>query len=170
MSDVMVLAIVSVVVTGIGAPGITAFSGRMEIRRSHRLAIQKECRDALDFAAEQLARSQRATAYCISLWSRGIMDGDDEAKEYLKRRNQANESARTAYGRLCVRFGPAAPVARHYDDAIECMRRLTDVLRGYRAGDTYDAWEHQAGAESADLTAAGDRFLSAAKKALSAQG
>ncbi len=169
MSDVMLLAIVSVVVTGIGAPGISAFSGRMETRRSHRLAVQKECRDVLDFAAEQLTRSQLVTAYCISLWSRGIMDGDDEAKEYLKRRNHANEMARTAYGRLRVRFGPTAPVTRHYDDAIECMHRLTDVLRGYRAGDTYGAWEHQASAESAELATAGNKFLTAAKKALSAQ-
>ncbi|WP_239336387.1 hypothetical protein [Frankia sp. CiP3] len=167
MSDVAVLAIVSVVVTGIGAPGIMALAGRLESRRSHRLAIGRECRDVLDFAAEQLARSQRTTACCISLWSRGIMDNDDEARDYLRCRNEANEAARTAYGRLCVRFGPASAVARHFDEAIESMQRLTDVLRGYRAGDTYDAWVTQASAESAELTAANEKFLSVANKAMS---
>ncbi len=97
------------------------------------------------------------------------MDGDDEAGEYLKRRNQANEAARTAYGRLCIRFGPASPVATHYDEVIECMQRLTEVLRGYRAGDTYDAWESQTAAESTELTAAGEKFLSVANKAMSAR-
>ncbi|WP_322767002.1 hypothetical protein [Frankia sp. Cr1] len=168
MSDVVVLAIVSVAVTGLGVPGILALAGRLESRRSQRLAIGKEWLDVLDFAAEQLARSQRTTGQCIGLWSRGIMDNDDEARECLKRRNEANEAARTAYGRLCIRFGPASAVVRHYDEAVESTQRLTEVLRGYRAGDTYDAWAQQAGAESAELTAANERFLNVANRAMSA--
>ncbi len=167
MSDVVVLAIVSVAVTGLGVPGILALAGRLESRRSQRLAIGKEWLDVLDFAAEQLARSQRTTGQCIGLWSRGIMDNDDEARECLKRRNEANEAARTAYGRLYIRFGPASAVVRHYDEAVESTQRLTEVLRGYRAGDTYDAWAQQAGAESAELTAANERFLNVANRAMS---
>ncbi len=139
MSDAV--AIVSVVVTGVVAPAIAAITTRWQLRNAALSTRQRERQEVLDDATEKLAQLQRASRHCIALWSRGKTDDDAEVKDQLRIRNEASERMATAYGRICIRYGPDAAVATAYDTAIDCISRFTEALDAFRRGEDYFAWK-----------------------------
>ncbi len=99
MSDTV--AIVSVVVTGVGAPMVAAVTTRWQLRHAVLTEWEREIREILDDAAAKLAQLQRASGHCIALWRRGKTDNDDEVKDQLRSRNEAGEEERiTLLGKI----------------------------------------------------------------------
>jgi len=141
MSDAV--AIVSVVVTGVVAPTIVAITTRWQLRNTALSTRQRERQEVLDDATEKLAQLQRASRHCVALWSRGKTDDDAEVKDQLRIRNEASERMVTAYGRICIRYGPDAAVATAYDAAIDCISHFTKALDAFRRGEDYSVWKDQ---------------------------
>ncbi len=166
MSDTV--AIVSVVVTGVGAPMVAAVTTRWQLRHAVLTEWEREIREILDDAAAKLAQLQRASGHCIALWRRGKTDNDDEVKDQLRSRNEAGERMLTAYGRICIRYGPDSAVAVSYGKAVDCLSRFIEVLDAFRRGEDHSAWKDRVESIVADAQSCITNFLRVANEALEA--
>jgi hypothetical protein len=164
MSDTV--AIVSVVVTGVGAPMIAAVTTRWQLRHAAFTERERERRDILDDATAKLAQLQRASGHCTALWRRGKTDDDDEVKDQLRSRNEAGERMLTAQGRICIRFGPDSAVAVAYGKAVDCLSRFIKVLDAFRRGEDYSAWKDRIDSIVSDVQPCIMNFLRVASEAL----
>jgi hypothetical protein len=138
MADVV--AIVSVIVTGVVAPAIAVIATRMQVNLTGRVTLTKEYRDVLDEGADKLAKLARASGHVITLWSNGVRDDANEVRRELQARNQAGELMLTSYSRICIRFGENSEVAQTYARAIAQIDRYLEPLGDYRRGGEYDRW------------------------------
>jgi hypothetical protein len=166
--DSNLVAIVSVVMSGLVSPVIAAIAARSQVVYRERATLSSETRKVLDEAINALARTSRANGHCIALWRRGVPDNTDEAREQLAGRRRAGEDVLASHGRLCIRFGPESDVTTTYWKINKCIDELDEFFQGYRQGGTFPA-EGQATGEllMRDLAAAADGFLAAARTDLS---
>lgn len=165
--DSNLVAIVSVVMSGLVSPIIAAIAARGQIVYSARAALSSETREVLDEAINALARTRRANGHCISLWRRGVPDNTDEAREQLAARRRAGEDLLASHGRLCIRFGPESEVTTTYWKTNECINNLDEFFQGYRQSIPFPV-EGQATGDLLmhDLSEATDSFLAAARTGL----
>ncbi|MFE7170076.1 hypothetical protein [Streptomyces sp. NPDC057616] len=129
-----VVAMTSVITTGIVSPLILAISTRMQVDRTARDDHFRDRRQVLDDTAQYVGQHIRSSGYCLSQWSRGVSDTDAETLETLKARSNADEGLKSTYAKLCIRYGPNSEVARRCLECMDAMEANTMLLKQYRAG------------------------------------
>lgn len=160
MNDLV--AIISVIVTGVAAPLIVSAVALMQWRLSERSQASRDRRKALNECATYVSQAARAGSHSLALWSRGIPEHSDESREHIVLVRNAIEGTTVAYGSLCILIGPDSAAARRYAECILRLSDLTDVLRAYRTGAPFADWEDGAGSALASLRGTITLYLHAA--------
>ncbi len=129
-----VVAIVSVLVTGIVSPLIALLAIRMQLRRSELSVISKENREALDEASAVMAGLIRASGHLGALWRRGVSTDTDDALFQYATRMECGERMLTAHVKLSIRFGGSSGVAKAYGAFNVAIDKYMAPLNEYRKG------------------------------------
>ncbi|MER5596821.1 hypothetical protein [Streptomyces sp. NPDC002265] len=129
-----IVALASVITTGIVSPLILTISTRMQVDRTARDDHFRDRRQVLDDAAQHIGQHIRASGHCLSQWSRGVSDTTPETQENFKARSTADENLKSAYAKLCIRYGPDSEVARTCLACVAAMEANTVLLKQYRTG------------------------------------
>ena len=164
MNSSNVVAGLSVVVTGVVSPLIAALITRWQLLRTTRSTAETESRNVLDLAVQELARFTLADGHCLALWRRGVPNDAVQATERLKARTVASEGIWTAYGRLCIRFGPDSEVAQAYHAMIGQVRQADHFLQGYLESEQFGDRGQEAQFLHEELVSVRDRFFAAAHR------
>jgi hypothetical protein len=162
-----VVALVSVIVTGLGSPMVALATVRWQARQSSREASGADRRRVLDDAGSALARFMRANGRFVASWRHGAGD-DAELQALLEVRSQAQDNFLSAYAGIGMRFGTASEVyrsCRHVNDSITDFNSLVQPFFKHQApsGEDKDfdrAFESLERAR-ADFLEAGFRVLAA---------
>jgi hypothetical protein len=164
--DTATVAIVSVIVTGIVAPAITAAAVRFQAILTNRAQVAKEYREVLDDATEHLSKVTRASGHLVALWRRGVLADSDEASRELAVRNSSGELMLTARGRICIRFGQDSEVAKAYSNAVKEIDGYLRPLGEYRIGEQYVKWSSELTDVQAGVKSASANFTKCAHEAM----
>jgi hypothetical protein len=156
------VALASVLVTGIAAPLITFLATRYQLLYSNSATVRRDALEVLDLAAEELARAMRANGHCLGLWRRGVPDTSPEAREFMSLRSVQTERVTVMHSRLCIRFGVESPAASTYERADYCISELTKLFDAYRRNQPYSDVEKEAKSLSQELGGIRTSYLAAA--------
>ena len=127
-----VVALASVITTGICSPLIGASIVGIQAKLKRREYATADARRLLDTTAEYLAKMSHMTGHVVVLWQRGISPESEEPMEDLRRRREAQEGIVASREKLAVRFGASNKIVSKLDDVIVAMDRLNSLLSRYR--------------------------------------
>jgi hypothetical protein len=129
MESSTVVALVSVVVTGLASPAIAMVSVWWQALRRFSEAELVDERKVLDDTVAELEKYSRANGSVIEFLQRGRPVADPDVAEQRRQRDLAHDNFLSAYGKICIRFGPHSEIVTSYQRVDSCMREFHEITR-----------------------------------------
>jgi hypothetical protein len=120
MDSSNLVALASVIVTGLGAPMFALATVRWQTQQTSREVLAADRQRVLDEAASALARFMRANGRFLASWRHGA-ESDSELEALLEARSSAQDSFLSAYAGIGMRFGTRS-------GAYEACRKVNDTI------------------------------------------
>jgi hypothetical protein len=133
-----VVALTSVIVTGVVSPAIAVAAARLDRRSEGRRADRTQVWTTFDAAADAMLAARTSYGHLSSLWSGGRDFDDREAQETWEECRRSLVLLRQQYGRLCSRFGSQSDLTKEYAACISAIREVIRRRGGYKNGKPYD--------------------------------
>ena len=131
------------------------------------MRVRDENLEALDEAAVRLATAWRYVERFGIYLKAGNPWNSPKVRSLVDEHNASVQGVRAADSRLTVRFGAESEVCKAYSDALAEATEVTKAMEPWAAGDPFDDHLEEVQGEENSFNDAQERFLKAARAALS---
>jgi len=143
MDSTVIVAVVSIVVTGLLSPVLTAAVAERRGERQRARRRFDELQSVVNSASEQMIRGWWGYSVVVFAWRRGLDPSESDSKKALERFELEWEETRVVSARLAIRLGREHPVHTTFRELGHFYASLRDLADIFEKGEPIAEFEER---------------------------